>query len=414
MLTALLFPQVAEIEALRTERDDQRRAISALQARLIAAKASNDSLQQRFLDLERLLVQSILGYSPDAATANLAMQQSLSPAAAHPQQLALGAIESALASLTAGLPAGGLGQDGMGGVHFGTHPAAAAALAAAAAAGHSSSAPFLQSSEALLTSGPAAVATPNGEHAGLLPLPGSPNAPAPRLLVHRPRAAGLAAAMVRGVELATDADGAAERDARTLPPQLWQPQQPAEQPPALQVPAEQLPALSPREAMLQQPVPAVQAALIAKGMHAAAVPLGASAVLPACSLAAAPVADKPPDKPANMLELLCSVAHSQDADVGYSTQADDASSTTSSRDGKEVFARDVFPSPAPVAPVAPDRSAGVANDLLSKALAGQLGAAGSLARIRQQSSMAAGSMGQLGGGARGGGVWVKRQKSSHS
>jgi hypothetical protein len=91
LLTALLFPQVAEIEALRTERDDQRRAISALQARLIAAKASNDSLQQRFLDLERLLVQSILGYSPDAATANLAMQQSLSPAAAHPQQLALGA-----------------------------------------------------------------------------------------------------------------------------------------------------------------------------------------------------------------------------------------------------------------------------------------------------------------------------------
>jgi hypothetical protein len=71
----------------------------------------------------------------------------------------------------------------------------------------------------------------------------------------------------------------------------------------------------------------------------------------------------------------------------------------------------VFPSPAPVAP---DRSAGVANDLLSKALAGQLGAAGSLARIRQQSSMAAGSMGQLGGGAIGGGGWVKRQKSSHS
>jgi hypothetical protein len=411
LLTALLFPQVAEIEALRTERDDQRRAISALQARLIAAKASNDSLQQRFLDLERLLVQSILGYSPDAATANLAMQQSLSPAAAHPQQLALGAIESALASLTAGHAAGGLCQDGMGGVHFGTHPAAAAALAAAAAAGHSSSAQFLQSPEALLTTGPAAVATPNGEHAGLLPLPGSPNAPAPRLLVHRPRAAGLAAAMVRGVERAMDADGASERDARTLPPQLWQPQLPAEQPPALQVPAEQLPALSPREAMLQQPVQAVQAALIAQGMHAAAVPLGASAVLPACSLAAAPVADKPPDKPANMLELLCSVAHSQDADVGYSTQADDASSTTSSRDGKEGFARDVFPSPAPVAP---DRSAGVANDLLSKALAGQLGAAGSLARIRQQSSMAAGSMGQLGGGAIGGGGWVKRQKSSHS
>ena len=413
MLTALLFPQVAEIEALRTERDDQCRAISVLQARLSAAQASNASLQQRFLDLERLLVQSILGYSPDAATANLAMQQSLSQAAAHPQQLALGAIESALASLTAGLPAGGLRQGGMGGVHFGTHPAAAAALAAAAAAGQSSSVPFLQRFEALLTSGPAAVAKPNGEHAGLLPLPGSPNAPAPRLLMHRSRAAGLAAAVVSGVERAMDADGGAERDARTLPPQLWQPQLLAEQPPALHVPAEQLPALSPREAILKQPV---QAALIAQGMHADAEPLGASAVLPACSLAAAPVADKPPDKPANMLELLCSVAHYQDGDVGYSTQADDASSTTSSRDGKEGFARDMFPSPAPVAP---DRSAGVANDLLSKALAGQLGAAGSLARIRQQSSMAAGSLGQLGqgaigGGAIGGGGLVKRQKSSHS
>ncbi len=433
----MFFSQVAEVAALRAERDEQRRAISGLQARLITAQASNASLQQRLLDLERLLVQSILGHSPDLAAASLALQQSLAPAA-NPQQLALGAIEGALASLAPRLPSGNIRPVGMDGVHLGTHPAVAVAPTARLTS------PLLQSTVSMLAPGSTGAAPSSDDYARVLQLPVAQDAPVPPLpVLHAAAAAPAGSAAVpvapptgSGSERAAEADAAVERDVPVSQPRQSSPsaepspppysQSTAHRPPPPQADATQqqltqAPALAPAPASAPAPAvlspiaaPAATSAMpVAVGMQAAPPatepPLVATAAAPASSLATASEAAKP----ANMLDLLCSVAHSQDADVGYSTQGDDASSTTSSRDGKEGCAKDGLAA----APATSEAS--VANDLLSKALAGSLGAAGSLARIRQQSSMAASSMGRPGGGAMGGGgsssgVWAKRQKLTHS
>ena len=63
--------QVAQLAVLHRERDEQRVAINALQARLLSSQASQAALHEHVLELERLLCQaaSPLLCNPSAAAA---------------------------------------------------------------------------------------------------------------------------------------------------------------------------------------------------------------------------------------------------------------------------------------------------------------------------------------------------------
>jgi len=456
------------VAALRSERDEQRITIGALQARLIAAQASQASLQQCLFELQQLFCQSLMGHSPDAAAMTLALQQALS-AAAPPtsQQLALAASCGLLPPLSggsiaqvpllsaqsadataatapaAGRPGSPLAQ---GTVDLIRQASAARVLQPAHAVPSASSSEDELGSRA--AQGPAAATSnklpppqlqlqsrqlalesleqllPVQRSQSSQPLLSSPFAPSfspPNAVASAALAAVGLSSAVQGMHPANRAVGASaavpaasepvhhpapfplassgapakvpQLQPLALPsshlPQATQPEVPV---PLTVVPATGKAPLSGAPPSPDEPATGVLplAPLLPTISRPLASLSGPQAVALTAAAGSSVTADAAAVQPANMLELLCSVAHSHDADVGYTTppySQDDASSTASSKDGREAaHAREGPPSTEPAA-----AELGVANDLLSRALAGSLGAAGSLARIRQQSSLASGA-----------------------
>eukprot|EP00322_Chrysochromulina_rotalis_P014175 CAMPEP_0115862262 /NCGR_PEP_ID=MMETSP0287-20121206/18084_1 /TAXON_ID=412157 /ORGANISM="Chrysochromulina rotalis, Strain UIO044" /LENGTH=430 /DNA_ID=CAMNT_0003316675 /DNA_START=12 /DNA_END=1305 /DNA_ORIENTATION=- len=359
---------IAEVQALRTERDEQRLTISILQSRLISTQASEATLRGQSIELERLLYQTIVGRTPDAAI--VALQHAMASAGHHPT--ALGALDVAAPAAP---------------------PAAACALAASRAL-----VPALLPVGGAVAQGPlAATASSFGVHASTLagilpasPLPQRPavmdvvppslvqsNAPEGKMMSLPLWSNGQQPTLVAQPSHVLGAQAAAMQIGM---PQLQPPQPLQSQPP--QPPQSQ--PLSPPQQLSPQPSPPSPPVSSELEQHVSRAAHNQSLVDLSAAQASASASMPNSRVSANMLELLCTVAHSQDADVGYTTPPqDDASSTASSKDFTHV-ARMNEESRSPLA--LPPESA--ANDLLSRALAGSLGAAGSLARIRQQSSMA--------------------------
>jgi len=411
---------VAEVAALRSERDEQRMAIGALQARLIAAQASHAGLQQRLIDLERLLCQSLMGHHPEAAAAS--RQPTMEPAAA--QQLAFGAIDrmapspavaacalAASCGLMPGLAAAaaGLQQSTSGAIAQGPIRSMLDAVGRAATVRCDSTTgqspmPLLQGPVEVTSSGSVLVSPPMSRPSLLseaapaagwlrgkvetaqrtVTPPPMQQQVAPDVQISLQTTEVTAVPASRTLSEAKRASlAAAELPQLQEPQEALPPQEPSQQqheeppppppPPSLEQQHEQQPQHLQPEPSQEAVEVTAEAIIVSQSLSEISSTGGATS-----SSSAAPAAAKP----ANMLELLCSVAHSHDADVGYTTPPqDDASSTTSSKDGREAagsaLAAEAYAMAEPSA---------VANDLLSKALAGSLGAAGSLARIRQQSA----------------------------
>ena len=335
---------MTELAALHRERNEQRATINALQARLLESHASQAALHDAVIEMDRLLRQA--SGQPGCPTA---------AAPALQQEIAAAAMSTAF---SAALQHPQL-QTLQTMQHRGLAAAERAALAQQAHRGPSEAAPrppqqVKSDADGMLA---AALAAPQAlEKQGSTTLAAS---------THLSDAACSASSSTSSTSSLSDVTPSqlSPTGARSSPDQsLWIERAPSQ----------------------PKSVPASAA-------HEGAVPC-----------AAAPTAAP---QPANMLELLCSVANAHDGDPGYKTPpANECGRSTGSPPNDTSKPPAMRPTAA-----SPPRDA---TSLLAQARGG-LGAAGSLARIRQQSAMAANASGCLGAG---GGVppWSPKRQKLHA
>ena len=456
------YLQVAQLAVLHRERDEQRVAINALQARLLSSQASQAALHEHVLELERLLCQaaSPLLCNPSAAAAlttpsaaaALALQHGVpntNPAVSAQQKLALLAPtapvpplqqphDSAAATMALSGAARGL-VPRLAALHNGVAMAPAPGC------------PVASSSSAVQLGALGGPAPP------LRPCQQPPAAPPPQLSQPSARPTQFSqpqpqpwwvSSQVQQQLAASGAAGPPSHPEATPGAVLSCAQPPSPAPAPDAAPSAPMPTTQPPNeggatagSLLAVQVPPATSqglqqrndsahSVSSAGMSHPTSPLGQEALpslppanpavqVPASASSASqpaasqPAVDQSSPTAANMLDLLCSVANSQQAPsrqaASHSTSVNDAEIgyLTPPSPGDASYHRlDVRGSPT-VDPVKQPSAQVVgtdANSLLAQARAG-VGAAGSLARIRQQSMAASASSALPLGG------WTKRQRT---